>query len=381
MRILFSGMIAGVPGQGGAAWAILQYLLGFQQLGHEVCFVEPLASVAIRPEGSLLNASMNAAYFREVMLEFGLERRSALLGEHHKTVGLAYDDICEFARSADLLINVSGMLADENLTGPVGVRVYLDLDPVFNQLWSVVEHIDMHFTGHTHFVTVGQAVGRAGCPIPDCGLEWIPTWQPVVLRHWPVGDRITRDALTTVGNWRGYGSIEHEGIFFGQKAHSLRPLMSLPTLTNERFEIAISIHPGEVKDLAELRRNGWTLLDPARVAHTPSAYREFITTSKAEFGIAKSGYVVARSGWFSDRSVCYLAAGRPVIAQDTGFSDLLPTGCGLFGFTTIDDVLEAIASLKQDYGRHSQAARHLAEEFFDSDKVLSQFLQRIGVTA
>ena len=141
---------------------------------------------------------------------------------------------------------------------------------------------------------------------------------------------------------------------------------------------ALAIHPGESKDLAALKENGWQLLDPAQVAATPASYQQFIQGSKAEFGIAKSGYVASRCGWFSDRSVCYLASGRPVLAQETGFSRFLPTGAGLFAFQTADDVLAAIEEVNADYPRHARAARTLAEEFFDSDKVLSRLLERIG---
>src|SRR3712207_1457565 len=162
------------------------------------------------------------------------------------------------------------MLADPELTGPVPVRVYLDLDPAFTQLWHAAQGIDMRFAGHTHFVTIGQAIGQPDCPVPACGLPWIRTLQPVVLAYWPVAGRISSDALTTVANWRGYGSIEYEGIFYGQKAHALRQFISLPTLAEEQFMLALAIHPEERKDLAALARNGWRLLDPMEVAHSPA---------------------------------------------------------------------------------------------------------------
>jgi hypothetical protein len=236
----------------------------------------------------------------------------------------------------------------------------------------------MRFVGHTHFVTIGQAIGRPDCAVPTCGLRWITTPQPVVLAHWPVAESLTFDALTTVGNWRGYGSIRHGGVLYGQKAHSLREFISLPTLTDERFMLALAIHPDEARDLDALAENGWSLLDPRSVAGTPASYRSFIQGSRAEFGIAKSGYVASRCGWFSDRSVCYLASGRPVIAQETGFSRFLPTGQGLFAFDTLDDVLAALDELKRDYARHARAARALAEEHFDSDRVLTRLLQQLG---
>jgi hypothetical protein len=271
------------------------------------------------------------------------------------------------------------MLADENLLQKIPVRVYLDVDPAFIQLWHA-QGIDVRFAGHTHFVTIGMAIGQTDCPVPTCGLPWITTPQPIVLEHWPLAERIVHNGLTTVGNWRGYGSVEHEGVFYGQKAHSLRQYITLPRLTAERFLPALSIHAGETADLAALAENGWQLLDPARVAGTPAAYRQFIQESKAEFGIAKSGYVVSRCGWFSDRSVCYLASGRPVIAQETGFSRFLPTGSGLFAFSNPEEALAAIDEMNRDYAHHSRSARGIAEEHFASDKVLSQLLRNLALT-
>jgi hypothetical protein len=195
-----------------------------------------------------------------------------------------------------------------------------------------------------------------------------------------VAERITYDALTTIGNWRGYGSIEYKNVFYGQKAHALRKFIALPTLTEENFILALAIDPAESRDLAALASHGWHLLDPREVAHTPASYRAFIQSSKAEFGIAKSGYVTSHCGWFSDRSVCYLASGRPVIAQETGFSRFLPTGEGLFAFETTDQVLSGIDALRKDYARQVRAARAIAEDHFDSNKVLTRLLQRIGAT-
>jgi hypothetical protein len=379
LTILLSGMIAGVPHQGGATWAVLQYLLGLKRLGHEVYFIEPVQEAALRPAGTPLARSVNAAYFRRVMAEFGLEQSSTLLDVGtRQTEGLPYERLREVARRADVLINVAGMLVDEALTETIPLRVYLDLDPAFTQLWHATQGIDMHFSGHNRFVTVGQSIGQPGCDVPTCGLAWITTPQPVVLEHWPVAGRITYDALTAVANWRGYGSIEHGGVVYGQKVHSLRRFFSLPTLTAETFAPALSIHPDESEDLAALRGNGWRLIDPARVASTPYSYQRFIQGSKAEFGIAKSGYVDARCGWFSDRSVCYLASGRPVIAQETGFSRFLPTGAGLFAFETADEVIANIEEMNRDYERHARTARALAEEHFDSDKVLTRLLQHLG---
>ena len=381
LTILFSGMLAADPHQGGATWAVLQYLLGLRQLGHDVYLIEPVPAAArLRPSGAALAASESADYFRHVVAAFGLDGYCALVGEgSEETVGLPYDELRRIVRRADVLFNVSGMLTDPALTGDVPTRVYLDLDPAFVQMWSAFDGIDMRFAGHTHFVTVGLEIGRPGCDVPTCGVTWVPTLQPVVMSHWPPAPRVTLDAWTTVGNWRGYGSITHNGVRYGQKAHSMRALFDLPTRTAETFAPAFAIDPGESSDLLALRENRWRLFDPAAVASTPQTYRRFVQGSKGEFGVAKSGYVLSRCGWFSDRSACYLASGRPVIAQETGFSRSLPTGEGLFAFTNTDDVLAALDVIRQDYDRHSRAARAIAVDLFDSDRVLRRLLGAVGV--
>ena len=382
LTIIVAGMIAGDPYQGGATWAVLQYVLGLRQLGHDVYFVEPVAADKLQPRDTGLSCSTNAAYFRAVMRQFGLESRAALLlAGTTQTVGLPYESLRTVAAASDCLINISGMLADPALTESIPVRAYLDLDPGFNQLWCAAEGIDVGFDGHTHFVTIGPALGEADCVIPTCGRTWIATRQPVVLSEWPRAGRPTHDAFTTVANWRGYGSITYKSVFYGQKAHAWRGLMSLPGKTREPFMVALAIHPEEQRDLALLAEHGWTLVDPAKVTDTPESYRAFVQGSKGEIAVAKSGYAASRCGWFSDRSVCYLASGRPVVAQDTGFSRFLPTGEGLFAFETTDDACAGIAAVVGDYERHSRAARAIAEEYFDASRVLPQLLERVGVQA
>ena len=382
LRIVFCGMIARDPCQGGATWAILQYVLGLRRLGHEVHFIEPVPRGSVRPLGANLGLSENAEYFRHVVRQFDLTGRAGLLlADSHETSELTYAAMRRVVGSADLLINVSGMLTDANLLSAVGTRVYLDLDPAFIQLWQAVQGIDMRMEGHTHFVTVGLRIGQPDCDVPDCGRVWITTPQPVVLEHWPAARQTPDDVFTTIGNWRGYGSIEHNGIFYGQKAHSLRRIIELPRCTSQRIVLALSIHEGEIRDLASLSENGWSAIDPAQVAGNPSTYRQFIQRSKAELGIVKSGYVASRCGWFSDRSACYLASGRPVLTEDTGFSPIVPRGQGLLTFRGMDDAVAGIDAINSDYSRHSQAARDIAETIFDSDRVLMSLLERMGGTS
>jgi hypothetical protein len=368
---LLSGMIATTPQQGGATWAVLQYLLGLRRLGWNVFFVEAL-------DLSRPGASDSVKYCTHVMDRFGLTGQWALIQPDSRlSVGMERLELDRVAAAADMLINVSGTLADHDILGSVGIRVFLDLDPAFVQLWHDVEGIDMGLDAHTHFVTLADNIGEPDCLIPSCGRAWIPTLPPVVLEEWPVATGMHHQAVTTIAHWRGYGSIEHKGIHFGQKAHSWRSLFELPQRTQEHFEPALEIHPGDDCDLRALTQSGWTILDPMSVAATPDGYRQFVQDSKAELCVAKSGYVVSESGWFSDRSACYLASGRPVIAQDTGFGRRLPTGEGLFEFRNIGDAVEIFDDLRRRYRHHQLAARNIAEQFLDSDRVLQRLIDRV----
>jgi hypothetical protein len=333
-------MVAADPHHGGATWAVLQYVLGLEELGHDVWLIDPAQATGEADR-----------YFAGLGLG-----SQAFFGRYKGPV-------------PDVLLNISGMLRDERIIDNAPIRVYVDLDPVFNQLWHA-QGEDVGLDGHTHYVSVGRLV-------PASGHDWIHTLPPVVLEHWPLAERVEIDAFTTVANFRGYGSIEHEGVRYGQKAHSLRPLLELPRLSAERFALALDIHPDE-PDLAALQEHGWELLDPHRVAGTPDRYASFVRGSKAELGIAKEGYVVSGCGWFSDRSAAYLASGRPVVAQDTGFGESLPTGAGLFAFSDADGAVAAIEALRFDYGRHSRAARAIADEYLDSRRVLTRLLREVG---
>jgi len=380
LTVLVAGMMAGDPGQGGATWAVLQYVLGLRELGHDVYFVEPIASRKLRPAGASLRSSTSASYFRDIVRRFGLQTKASLiLREGVETVGCSYEMLRSIAARADLLINISGTLSDQALLDPIPIRLYVDLDPGFSQLWHA-SSIDVGFDRHTHFATLGLRLGDDQCPIPTCDRTWIPARQPIVLSEWPVAERPPIDAFTTSGNWRGYGSIVHDGIFYGQKAHALRQFMALPARTNKRLVLALAPNPEEVKDFSRLAAEGWQLIDPEEVAGTPDRHRNFIQGSLGEFAIAKSGYATAQCGWFSDRSVCYLASGRPVVAQETGFSSFLPTNEGLFAFQTEDDAVAAMDVIVSDYARHSRAARNIAEQYFDAKIVLPALLEHVGLS-
>jgi len=382
LKILLGGMIAKVPGQGGLTWVVLQYLLGLQRLGHEVHFVELVATSDLKPGGVSLPDSDNAAYFAGVAKRFGLQGAVSLLdASTGESTGKSLPELRVYSSECDLLLNLSGLLNDERFFSRIPVRAYIDLDPAFTQLWKCEQGMDVGMAGHNRFVTIGMNLGTRECAIPTLGISWIKTLPPLVLANWPVAKQRPELGLTTVANWRGYGSIDYGGVFYGQKAHSLRPYFEAPTRTSASFELALSIHPEEKNDLEQLRKFGWHLLDPSRVAATPDAFQGFIQESRAEFGIAKSGYVASNCGWFSDRSLCYLASGRPVIAQETGFSTHLPTGKGLFAFESMEDLLDRIEQVDADYEAQCQAAREIAENYFDSDIVLDALLHQLGLSA
>jgi hypothetical protein len=371
LRILFSGMVAGDPEQGGASWAVLQYVLGLRALGHEVYLVEPVDRLEQR----------SVDYFAKLVRDFDLVGHVALLVRGAtESFGLAHRELVRLAGSADIVFNVSGMLRDEELLGPPPLRVFLDLDPAFNQLWHAAEQIDMGFDLHNRFVTVGLELGEPACPVPTCDREWIKTLPPVLLSSWAPAEKLEVDGFTTVANWRGYGSIFWRGKRYGQKAHSLRKLLELPALTAERVAPALAIDAGEADDLRALHEYGWQLIDPRKVAGSPQRYASFVRGSKGELGIAKEGYVESHCGWFSDRSAAYLASGRPVVAQETGFSRHLPVGEGLFSFETAAQAAAAIEEIAADYGRHARAARALAEAQLDSALVLRRLLERVGAS-
>ena len=380
-KITIAGSIAQKPHQAGHSWQFLQYLLGFRRLGWEVLFVDRLEDALCRDAGGrpcAPEASVNLRYVGALMREFELERSWSVVLDGARHAGLGRERVLEHVRDSELLINVMGFLADAELLGAARRRVFLDTDPGFGQMWRDLGLADV-FAGHDAHVTIGERVGRAGCTIPSCGLDWITTPQPVVLDAWPVAAAPPRDAFTTVGRWRGaYGPIDHGGHRYGLRVHEFRRFAELPRACGGRFELALDIDPAETADLELLAAGGWALVDPAGVGDTPRRYRDYIGASAAEFMVAKGMYVDSASGWFSERSICYLASGRPVLAQDTGLGELYPLGEGLLAFSTLDEAVAGVESLRADPARHGRAARAIAEEHFDSDRVLGRLLEALG---
>jgi hypothetical protein len=380
--IVIAGSVAQKPRHGGHTWVFLQYLLGFRRLGWEVLFLDQLEpEMCIDEDGwpCTLEQSVNLRYVLEVMEHFGLKGAVAVLcNRGERLVGLSRREVVERTRRAALLLNVMGFLKDEEILGCAPRRVFLDIDPGFGQMW---QDLGLHalFRGHDDYVTIGEHIGRPGCTIPTCGLRWLTTPQPVALDYWPAVEE-GGESMTSVASWRGaYGPVEYQGKSYGLRVHEFRKFAPLPRLSRRPFQLALDIHPSESKDLALLRSHGWSMVDPKVTVGNPAAYQAYIHGSKAEFMVAKNMYVQTQSGWFSDRSICYLASGKPVLAQDTGLRELYPTGAGLLTFTTLEEAVAAVDELAGAYPRHARAARALAEDYFDSNKVLPGLLSKLGI--
>jgi hypothetical protein len=368
-RVVLGGAVAQRPHIGGHTWVFLQYLLGLRQLGWDVLLVDRLTA----------DQAGEAGYFVDAMERFGLGDAYSVLLEDGETLGRSRADAVEHARTSAALMNVMGFIDDEEILGASPLRVFFDIDPGFGQMWRELGLADP-FEGHDAFVTVGENVGREGCGIPTCGLEWITTPQPVVLDQWPAADG-AGGAFTSVGAWRGpYDPVEFRGKTYGLRVHEFRRFLDLPARTGQQFEVALDIDSADEADIASLRDAGWRLVDPAKVAASPEDYREYLRGSAAELMIAKNIYVDTRSGWFSDRSICYLACGRPVVAQDTGFRDRYPVGEGLLAFSDLEEARAGVEEIVADPLGHGQAARALAEEHFRSDLVLPRILGALGIS-
>jgi len=383
---LVSGALARVPGNGGLAWFYLQLLLGLRRLGWGVLFLDRVEAAQCVDDAGRVVAprdSVNARWVGGVMRRFGLADAWSLDVDGSETFGAPRDNVVRVAANAELLLNVMGYTCDFEVLGRVRRRVFVDIDPGFPQMWCELGLHDA-FEGHDAFVSMGMNVGRPGCVIPTCGLDWLTTPQPVVLEHWPaalVTAALDVAPFTSIGAWRGSnGPVEYQGMTYGLRAHEFRRFIELPSACpGERFEMALDIHPGDAKDVEALTRNGWRIADPKSVAATPEDYRSYVAGSRGEFMVPKHMYVATRSGLLSDRSAYYLASGRPVVARDTGLAENYPVGEGLLTFSNTEDAAEGVRRVRADYRRHCRAARAIAEDCFDSDKVLRRLLDRLGV--
>jgi hypothetical protein len=376
--VAVAGSVAQRPGRGGHAWVFLNYLLGLRELGHEVLFIDRLTPEMAGPGCEDARQSPQARWLDLVMSTVGLGNRSLLLVEGFGDgVDSAREGILEQLRGVDFLIDVNGFLGDPELLAAPEVTAFVDIDPAIQQMWEALG-LARVFADHDLHFTVGENIGRASCTVPTCGLDWIPTRPPVALAQWP--SAAGGEGFTTVASWRGpYGPIEYRGETYGLRVHEFRRLTPLAGEVEADLRVALDIDAEDRTDADAIRAAGWDLLDPSEVAGDPAAYRAFIQGSSAELSVAKNVYVRSRCGWFSDRSACYLASGRPVLAQETGYSENLPTGEGLLPFADLEEAVAGVEEIRRDWPKHSRAARQIAEEHFDSDVVLKEMLDVAGL--
>lgn len=386
--VVVAGALANKLGNGGEAWVRMSWARGMARLGFDVWFVETLSN-----ESEAASLADSIAFFDDVTASHGFAGRRVLrIGESfHGVSETEWDDLGD---ACDLLLNISGHLPRDPWLERITRRVYVDLDPGYTQIWDAKGLLGNQIADHTHHYTVGLNVGTRDCPIPAAGVEWRPILQPVVLDDWSddasaaaagaeVPGATDPIRFTTIASWRGaFGPVSCGEASYGVKAHEWRRFRALPTLApTHRFEAALAIHPEDGEDRDALRRAGWCLEDPAAQAGSPDAFRQYVIGSHAEFSVAQGVYVGTSSGWFSDRTARYLAAGRPALVQDTGFGRVLPDDEGVVGFRTVADAVEGVESIASDYARHSRAARRIAETYFDSDRVLGSMIEDLGLCA
>jgi hypothetical protein len=368
--IVVGGALANKTGSGGEAWVRLSWIRGLQRLGHDVWFIEQIHDAS--PE--------QLAYFDAVIESFGLADRACLIDDDQALRGPDIDALAAVATDSTL-VNISGHVDSTRLFPRFRARIYVDIDPGFTQSWFADGLTGSRLSGHDQHFTIAEGLGRAYCPIPACGLLWKTVRQPVVLDDWPLTEAPESRAFTTVGSWRGpFGPVTIDGRTFGLKVHEFRKFIALPTASPHRFELALDIHDADRGDRDKLVANDWHLVDPREAAGDPDRFRRYVQSSAAEFSVAQGVYVGTSSGWFSDRTVRYLASGRPALVQDTGFSRTLPIGRGLFAFSSMEDAVSGADAIMANYDEHAAAARQLAVEHFEAGRVLARFCEQAGIS-
>ncbi len=355
----------------------LQYVLGLRNLGHDVLYLEDTGTWYYQPESESMvdDVSVPLRYLNQVMRDFDLEENWVFVDLKGIQYGITENAFEEFLQTADMFINVTGAGIVRERYFEIPNRIYVDTDPGYIQLrveqgsQKDLEHLQKH-TAHFSF---GHNIGTSSCSIPTCGFDWRPTAQPMVMGLWPiVSQPSAATKFTTILKWQTYEPVEHEGKVYGLKNMEFLKFVDLPTLTGLNFEIAMAGNP----PLENLAAAGWKCRDARPVSSTIENYQNYIQSSRGEWSIAKNGYVETRSGWFSDRSASYLASGRPVVLQSTGYEDWLEPGCGLLSFSTIEEASAALELINSNYEAHCLGARRMAEEYFDSKKVLSKLLTK-----
>jgi hypothetical protein len=385
LRIIVAGMVAQYP-LGGIAWDYLQYVIGLARLGHDVFYHEDTWCWPYHPRDNRM--TNDARYSAEFLRNF-FQRYAPELAEHWHylhlhdvSCGMSRHDFDAVARTADLFINISGASFLPGVLSPHCLKVFVDTDPGYNQIvlskrpaWSVnAERWRAEVLAHDRHFTYGENIGAPDCKVPTAGLRWQKTRMPIVLDLWewiPIPTSPT-GAWSTVMTWNVFrGKLEYSGAEYHGKAAEFDKIIGLPRQVGLPFRLALG---GSEAPTAQLAAEGWVVQGGPAVTLMPHDYRDYIAASRGEISVAKNVYVALRTGWFSCRSACYLAAARPVVVQDTGFSRLIPTGCGLHAFTNAEQAAEAICAIERDYRREARLARELARTHFDSQRILTRFI-------
>jgi hypothetical protein len=385
MRIVVMGYLAGCP-IAGVVWQHLHYIAGLQRLGHEVYYIEDSARLPYNPASGTLDPDPAPAIatLRTLGERFGFRDHWAYCPRYlpqRTCAGLPPQRVRELYAHADAIFNLCGaqelhedLLASERI-------LMIETDPGACQVQVDQGQADTLRTLRRHhcLFTFGENIGTPRFPVPLHGLQWLPTRQPVVLDWWDSGEPPPAGApFTTVTNWSASATVRWQGrAYHWDKSQEFLKVVDAPTATGEAFELVSDLPDPELAAL--FRRQRWRLQPTGTVNGDPDAYRRYIQSSRGEFTATKQIVVALQTGWFSDRSACYLAAGRPVVTQDTGFGHLLGNGRGLFGFTSMDDVAEAMRSIRADHAAHCRAAREIAREHFDAARVLRSVLERAGL--
>lgn len=406
LQLIVLGIMGRTP-LAGVAWQVLHYLEGFRRLGFDVYYVEDTESWPYDPEQNTISDDCSYAlgHINSLMSWCGLADRWAYRSAGGETFGLSESQVVRLFERSDALVNLTGatVLRREHLQVPL--RIYLETDPVLPQIEVAngsAFYIQM-LEAHTHHFTYGENLGAPDCGVPVARFDYRPTRQPIVLDWWTPQPRSSESShsgsfdgrFTTIASWRQSGKdFELDGdIYTWSKHHEFLKLIDLPGRTPQRLELALAIRGNKREDgrswapLCEedaqaidlLKSHGWQITDALTLSKDIFPYRDYILESRGEFTVAKDQNVRLKSGWFSDRSACYLAAGRPVITQDTGFAKFLRTDEGLFSFNTMDEILAAFEDINSDYARHSESARSIAEEYFRAETVLAKLLKDAGM--
>lgn len=375
LRIIVTGLIAQYP-LGGVTWDYIQYVLGLARLGHDVYYLEDTGQWPYNPvEGGLAkDCKFNVKYLSDIMARFGLANKWAYrFPWQSQWFGLPDKERVDVVESADLLINVSGSLDRPQNYRRIRQMAFIDSDPMFTQIKLAEgntyfrKQVDMHDIQFTF----GECLSKM---VPETGHQWHPTRQPILLSEW-VYSGPQRDVFTTVMNWTSYKDLVYKGRTYGQKDVEFLRFLELPSKVSPIIlEVATNVGKTRHTPFRLLSHKGWRVVDPLKDCPDLDSYRHYIESSKAEWSIAKNGYVQGQTGWFSCRSACYLAAGRPVVVQDTGFSSVLPVGEGILPFKTIEEAADSILEVEANYARHAKTAREIAEAYFNSDKVLTKLI-------